>query len=187
MNERDMNERDMNEHDGANPKLDALIGALPRAIEPPRDLWPTVNARIALQRQAIGSRGNSLPPRCLRPSPSLRCSSASHTTRSRVCRHRCGLMSNSTARISRCAKRRSNVIAPAPTGSIRNCAKPSRRISPSSTVRSPKSELRSQVAPRDAALGQMLQRTYDQELAIVDAVTPRQMGVPDQSHYRGAL
>jgi hypothetical protein len=50
-------------------------------------------------------------------------------------------------------------------------------------------EIRTALAsrPSDAALGQMLQRTYDQELAIVDAVTPRQAIAPDQSRYRGAL
>ena len=41
--------------------------------------------------------------------------------------------------------------------------------------------------PSDAALGQMLQRTYEQELAIIDAVTPPQSNAPDQTRYRGAL
>jgi hypothetical protein len=33
----------------------------------------------------------------------------------------------------------------------------------------------------------MLQRTYEQELAIIDAVTPPQSNAPDQTRYRGAL
>ena len=40
--------------------------------------------------------------------------------------------------------------------------------------------------PDDAGLGQMLKRTYEQELAVIDAVTPPQTA-PDPSRYRGAL
>ncbi len=41
--------------------------------------------------------------------------------------------------------------------------------------------------PGDAALRQMLQRTYEQELALIDAVTPPQMDLQDQIRYRGTL
>ena len=123
----------MNERDDAIPKLDALIDRLPRAIDPPRDLWPAVDARIALPRAALAAVGTRASRQRSRRSRSARCSSAFRTTRSRACRDRSGLISSSTRLIGRCARRRSSAIAAAPIASIRSCAKPSRRISRSSS------------------------------------------------------
>jgi hypothetical protein len=42
---------DRNESDERDPELARALGALPRALEPSRDLWPGVAARVAAERR----------------------------------------------------------------------------------------------------------------------------------------
>jgi hypothetical protein len=176
----------MNERDDANPELDALIDALPRAIDPPRDLWPTINARIALQ-------GNRARPWELAAAAVL----AAVTVAAMFV----GFSHDAQPRVPAplwAYEQLDSAYQPLRHASLERYRAGADRLDPElrktveanlAIIDRALAEIRTALAsrPSDAALGQMLQRTYDQELAIVDAVTPRQMIAPDQSHYRGAL
>ena len=169
-----MNERDMNERDGANPQLDALIDALPRAIDPPRDLVAHHQCADCAARQR--SRPWELARRQQSRAVTVaRCSSAFRTTRSRACAAPRWayeqLDSAYRAAAAGVAGTLSRRRRPVGSGAARHRRGESRDHR---SMRCPKSVSALASRPRDAALGQMLQRTYEQELAIVDAVTPRQ-------------
>jgi hypothetical protein len=174
----------MNERDDPIPKLDALIGRLPRAIDPPHDLWPALNARIALRPR---SRPWELAVAAglAAVTVSAMFVGFSHDAQPRVPGPQWAYEQLDTAY---------RPLRQASLGRYRSGAD---RLDPQlrktvdtnlAIIEGALAEIRSALAsrPSDAALGQMLQRTYEQELAIVDAVTPQTVA-PDQSRYRGAL
>ena len=174
----------MNERDDPIPKLDALIGHLPRAIDPPRDLWPALNARIALRPR---SRPWELAVAAglAAVTVSAMFVGFSHDAQPRVPGPQWAYDQLDTA------------YRPLRQASLERYRSGADRLDPQlrktvdtnlAIIEGALAEIRSALAkrPSDAALGQMLQRTYEQELAIVDAVTPQTVA-PDQSRYRGAL
>jgi hypothetical protein len=181
-----MNDRDMNERDDANPKLDALIGALPRAIEPPRNLWPAVNARIALQDRQSGPWELAAAAVFAAVTVAAMFVGFSHDAQPRVPAPLWAYeqLDSAYKPLRQASLERYRAGAGRLDPELRKTVEANLAI-----IERALAEIRTALAsrPSDAALGQMLQRTYDQELAIVDAVTPRQMSAPDQSHYRGAL
>ncbi len=175
----------MNEREDANPTLDALIGRLPRAIEPPRSLWPSIEARIALRRQRARPWELALAVVIAAMTVSAMFVGFSHDAQPRVAAPQWAF------------EQLDATYRPLRQASLERYRDSANRLDPQlrkvvetnlAIIDGALSEIRSELAsrPSDAALGQMLQRTYEQELAIVDAVTPQTIA-PDQSRYRGAL
>ena len=186
MNERDIDDHDMNESSGVNPKLDALIGALPRSIEPARDLWPTVNARLALQNNRSGPWELAAAAVFAAVTVAAMFVGFSHDAQPRVAPPLWAYeqLDSAYTPLRQASLERYRAGADRLDPELRKTVEANLVIIERALV-----EIRTALAsrPSDAALGQMLQKTYDQELAIVDAVTPQPMSAPDQSHYRGAL
>ena len=176
----------MNERNESIPQLDALIGRLPRAIQPPRDLWPTVNARIALQRQWSLPWELAVAAALAAVTVSAMFVGFSHDAqpRARPPQWAYEQLDSAYRPLRQASLERYRVGAARLDPQLRATVEANLAI-----IDRALAEIRTALAsrPSDAALGQMLQRTYDQELAIVDAVTPPQAIAPDQSHYRGAL
>ena len=175
----------MKEREDSNPKLDALIGGLPRAIEPPRSFWPGIEARIALPRQSSRPWELALAAVIAAMTVSAMFVGFSHDAQPRV------------APPQWAYEQLDATYSPLRQASLERYRESANRLDPElritveanlAIIDRALSEIRSALAsrPSDAALGQMLQRTYQQELAIVEAVTPRTIA-PDQSDYRGAL
>ncbi len=175
----------MNERDDAIPKLDALIGRLPRAIDPPRDLWPAVDARIALQRPRSRPWELAVAAALAAITVSAMFVGFSHDVQPRLPGPHWAYEQLDAA------------YRPLRQASLERYRSGADRLDPQlrktvetnlAIIEGALAEIRSALAsrPSDAALGQMLQRTYEQEIAIVDAVTPQTVA-PDQSRYRGAL
>jgi hypothetical protein len=175
----------MNERDEPIPPLDALIGRLPRAIPPPRDLWPTVNARIALQRQWSRPWELAVAATLAAVTVSAMFIGFSHDSQPRAQPPQWAYeqLDSAYQPLRRASLERYRVRADRLDPQLRATVDANLAI-----IDDALTEIRTALAsrPSDAALGQMLQRTYDQELAIVDAVTPPAVAT-DQSHYRGAL
>jgi hypothetical protein len=168
-----------------NPKLDALIGRLPRAIAPARDLWPSVDARIALQRQRSRPWELAVAAALAAVTVSAMFVGFSHDAQPRVAAPQWAYEQLDTAYqpLRQASLERYRMSADRLDPDLRKAVETNLAI-----IDRALAEIRSALAnrPSDAALGQMLQRTYEQELAIVDAVTPPTIA-PDQSRYRGAL
>jgi hypothetical protein len=175
----------MNEREDAIPKLDALIGRLPRAIDPPRDLWAAVDARMALQRPRSRPWELAVAAVLAAITISAMFVGFSHDAQPRVPGPQWAYEQLDAA------------YRPLRQASLERYRSSADRLDPQlrktvetnlAIIEGALAEIRSALAsrPSDAALGQMLQRTYEQEIAIVDAVTP-QTAAPDQSRYRGAL
>lgn len=180
----------MNERKDSNPQLDALIGRLPRAIDPPRSVWPSIEARIALPRQRSRPWEFALAAVVAAMTMSAMFVGYSHDAQPRVAAPRWAY------------EQLDATYRPLRQASLERFRDSADRLDPAlratveanlAIIDDALSEIRSALAsrPSDAALGQMLQRTYEQELAIVEAATPRTSApptiVPDQSRYRGAL
>jgi hypothetical protein len=176
----------MNERDDSIPKLDALVGALPRAIQPPRDLWPTVNARIALRVRRSRPWELAVAAMLAAVTVSAMFIGFSHDAQPRVAAPQWAYeqLDSAYRPLRQASLERYRAGADRLDPQLRKTVEANLAI-----IDRALADIRTALAsrPSDAALGQMLQRTYDQELAIVDAVTPRQAIAPDQSRYRGAL
>ena len=168
-----------------NPKLDELIGRLPRAIAPARDLWPEVGARIALLRPR--SRGWELAVAAVLAAVTVSAMfiGFSHDSQPRVAAPQWAYEQlDATFRPLRLASlERYRLSAAGLDPELRKTVEANLSI-----IDGALSEIRLALAsrPSDAALGQMLQRTYEQELAIIEAVAPQKVA-QDPTRYRGAL
>ena len=167
----------------ADEMLDASIARLPRSIEPSRDLWPYVDARIATPAArapvwqlalAAGIAGLFVGalvlgwPRAVPPDGTI-------AYRQQLDAAYSPLRQASLTRY----RARADRLDPALRRTVEaNLAIIDRALA----------EIRIALErdPDDAELGQILKRTYEQELAIVDAVTPPNAPVESQP-YRGAL
>jgi len=164
-------------------KLDASIARLPRSIEPSRDLWPYVDARIEtpaprapLWQLALAAGIAALFVGALFFGwPSAAPADGTIAYRQQLDAAYSPLRQASLTRYRAQADR----LDPALRRTVEtNLAVIDRALA----------EIRVALErdPDDAELGQILKRTYEQELAIVDAVTPPNASV-DRQQYRGAL
>ncbi len=171
----------MNLHDESF--LDALTAELPRAIEPGRDLWAGIDARIALRR----------------PTSRLRNVAIAAGIAAVTAAALFGLMRNDAAQATQpwAYQQLDTTYQPLRRASLARFRTSADRLDPQlrhtveenlAIIDRALIEIRVALAsrPSNADLGRMLRRTYEQELAIVDAVTPPQMA-PDQTRYRGTL
>jgi hypothetical protein len=176
----------MTTHDESRSHLDGLVDRLPRAFEPGRDLWPGIEARIRAPRGR--ARGWDL---------ALAAAVAALTVS--VLFVGLGYFEPRPSTAPGWAYQQlDSAYQPLRATSLERYRANADRLDPElrATVESnlaiidrALTEIRVALAsrPSDAALSQMLQRTYEQELAIIDAVTPPRMTVPEPVRYRGML
>jgi hypothetical protein len=175
----------MNERDESQFRLDALIDELPRAIEPAHDLWPDIAARIATPRQRSRTWQLALAAGLAALTVGALFVGVTREVNQGAAAPRWAYQQLDTA------------YQPLRNASLERYRERADRLDPElrqtveanlAIIDRALNEIRVALAsrPSDAALGQMLQRTYEQELAIIDAVTPP-TDAPDQSRYRGAL
>ncbi len=173
--------------------LDQLIGKLPRDIEPARDLWPLIEARTASPRRRSRAWDIGLAAGIAAVTVAVlfmvlfatRFEKAPRSETAQIPAPWAYQQLDSTYRTMRDAslerfRASADRLDPALRATIEsNLAIIDRALN----------EIRLELArhPSDAALGQMLQHTYEQELAVIDAVIPPQAKIPDRTHYRGAL
>jgi len=176
----------MNEHDDPQSRLAALMRNLPRGIEPARDLWPDVAARLNEPYRRDRSWERVLAAGIASLIVSALFIGFSHVNLERNARPLWAYQQLDTA------------YQPLRKASLERYRDSADRLDPElrrtiesnlAIIDGALTDIRRALAshPSDAALGQMLQRTYEQELAIIDAVTPPQKNAADQSRYRGAL
>jgi hypothetical protein len=167
----------------SDESLDALTARLPRSIEPGRDLWPYVDARIA----ARTSRA-----------PVWQLALAAGIAALFVSALLVGLPRGASPdRTIAYRQQLDAAYAPLRQASLTRYRARADRLDPAlrrtveanlAIIDRALTEIRIALEhnPDDAELGQILQRTYEQELAIVDAVTPPGASI-DSQPYRGAL
>ena len=175
----------MNEHDDS--QLRVLLNDLPRGIDPARDLWPGVDARIAAP-----ARRRRVPATAIAAGVAAL---ATLTVFVAAPPEREG--SGSGVRLERAYQQVDVAYRPLREASLQRYRAGAQQLDPQlrrvidvnlAVIDGALAEIRAALAgrPDDAALRQMLQQTYEQQLAIIDAVTPRPAPA-DQTHYRGAL
>ena len=175
----------MNEHDDSQLRL--LLNDLPRGIDPARDLWPGVEARVAapVRRRRVPAAAIAAGVAAL---ATLTVFFAAPPD---------GEGSGSGARLERAYQQVDVAYRPLREASLQRYRAGAQQLDPQlrrvidvnlAVIDGALAEIRAALAsrPDDAALRQMLQQTYEQQLAIIDAVTPRPAPA-DQTHYRGAL
>jgi len=161
--------------------LDALTARLPRSIEPTRDLWPYVDAGIApraprapVWQLALAAGVAALFVGAL----FLGMPRAAQSDRTVAYRQQLDAAYSPLRQASLTRYRaRADRLEPALRRTVEtNLAIIDRALA----------EIRVALErePDDAELGQILKRTYEQELAIIEAVTPPSV---DPQTYRGAL
>ncbi len=176
----------MNTNDAESQRLAAITGELPRAIEPERDLWLGIEARIAARR-----------PRSRRWDLALAAGIGALTVGALFI----GFTYNETRQVAApewAYQQLDTAYQPLRRASLERYRTRADQLDPQlrATVESnlaiidrALAEIRIALAsrPSDAALGAMLRRTYEQELALIDAVTPPSADAPDEMRYRGTL
>ena len=173
----------MNTNDDASERIETAIGQLPRSIEPERDLWPVIEARIVQRR----SRAWDL---------ALAAGIGALTVGALFF----GLAQQQARDASPewAYEQLDSAYRPLREASLERYRGGADRLDPQlraivesnlAVIDGALTEIRVALAsrPDDAALRQMLQRTYEQELALIDAVTPPGMDLQDQIRYRGTL
>jgi len=162
--------------------LDALTARLPRSIEPSRDLWPYVDARIA-----------SPTPRAPLWQLALAAGIAALFVGALLLGMPRGIPADSAVAYR---QQLDAAFSPLRQASLTRYRARADRLDPAlrrtvetnlAIIDRALAEIRVALErdPDDAELGQILKRTYEQELAIIDAVTPNAPVDPQQ--YRGAL
>jgi hypothetical protein len=190
----------MNTHDEGLERIATAAGELTRAIEPERDLWPGIEARIAERP----SRARAVPRRSRAWDRALAAGIGALTVGALffgLAQHERSVASPEWA-----YEQLDSAYRPLRQASLERYRGGADRLDPQlraivesnlAVIDGALTEIRVALAsrPGDAALRQMLQRTYEQELALIDAVTPpRFHAVPlprmdpqDQIRYRGTL
>jgi hypothetical protein len=168
----------MNDFDHPDPALAARIDALTRSIPPPHDLWRAIDARIAPQQR---SRWTEL---------SMAAGIAAMLTA--LLFHALG---SGQSEPQWAAQQLEGAYQPLRVAAMQRYRSQADLLDPAlrQTVEEnlliidrALDEIRVALAvrPNDPALRQMLQWTYDQELAVIEAVAPNTTAIP---HYRGVL
>jgi hypothetical protein len=172
-------------NDTSNDRLDALIARLPPTIEPGRDLWPSIEARLVMPA-----------PRA----PVWQLALAAGIAAIFVSALFIGAQRGAAPRDPATLAYREQLDAaysPLRQASLQRYRTRADRLDPAlrrtveanlAIIDRALAEIRVALerSPDDADLGQILKRTYEQELAIIDAVTPPNSPV-DPQNYRGAL
>jgi hypothetical protein len=176
----------MNEHDESPSRLDTLAGKLPRSIEPARDLWAGIEARIATPRRRSRAADLALAAGIAALTVGAWFLGSLRDEAKPAGAPLLAYQQLDTAYqpLRRASLERYRASADRLDPQLRKIVEANLAI-----IDRALNEIRVALAsrPNDAALGQMLRKTYEQELAIVDAVTLPQSNAPDQTRYRGAL
>jgi hypothetical protein len=176
----------MNTNDAASDRLDEITGELPRAIEPERDLWLGIEARIAAPRLRSRTWDLALAAGIGALTVGALFIGVAYKQTQQVAAPEWAYQQLDTAYqpLRRASLERYRTRADRLDPQLRAVVESNLAI-----IDRALAEIRIALAsrPSDAALGAMLQRTYEQELALIDAVTPPQMDAPDQMRYRGTL
>jgi hypothetical protein len=176
----------MNTNDAASQRLNAATGELPRAIEPRRDLWAGIEARIAAPRSRSRTWDLALAAGIGALTVGALFIGFAYDSTKHVVPPEWAYQQLDTAYqpLRRASLERYRTRADRLDPQLRATVEANLAI-----IDAALDEIRVALAsrPADAALGKMLQRTYEQELALIDAVTPPEPVAPDQMHYRGTL
>jgi len=176
----------MSNHDQTGLRLEALTEELPRSIEPARDLWAGIEARIATPQRRSRAWDLALAAGIAALTVGAWLLGSLHGETNRAVAPLWAYQQLDTAYqpLRKASLERYRTSADRLDPQLRKTVEANLEI-----IDRALNEIRVALAnrPSDAALGQMLQRTYEQELAIIDAVTPPQSTAPDQTRYRGAL
>jgi hypothetical protein len=174
----------MSDNDRSPTHLDALTAGLPRAIEPSHDLWSGIEARIARRRSRAWDLAVAAGIAALTVGAWLLGSlhGGARPTVAPLWAYQ--QLDTAYQPLRQASLERYRAGADQLDPQLRKTVEANLEI-----IDRALNEIRVALAnrPSDAALGRMLQRTYEQELAIVDVVTPPQSNAPDQTRYRGAL
>ncbi|HTO57937.1 MAG TPA: hypothetical protein VMJ74_09075 [Pseudomonadales bacterium] len=170
-------------NDTTSDKLDSLIARLPQTIEPSRDLWPYVDARITVRAPRAPVWQLALAAGIAAAFVSalfLGVPRESETTRTFAYRQQ---LDAAYAPLRQASLTRYRARADRLDPALRRTVETNLAI-----IDRALAEIRVALErnPDDADLGQILKRTYEQELAIIDAVTPPNPS-PAPQQYRGAL
>src|SRR5262249_9906350 len=166
-------------NDSSNERLDALVDRLPPTIEPSRDLWPSIEARMVLPAPRAPVWQLALAAGIaavfvgalfvgMQRGPAPR-DSATLAYREQLDGAYSPLRKASLERY----RTRADLLDPALRRTVEaNLAIIDRALA----------EIRVALArdPDNAELGQIMKRTYEQELAIIDSVTPRNSPIDPQ-------
>lgn len=176
----------MNTQDESPTSLDAMTDRLPRAIEPSRDLWAGIEARMAMPKQRTRMRvfARAAAIAAVTAGAFFALLFTSEAKRTAAPRWAYQQLDTAYQPLRRASLERYRTRADRLDPQLRKTVEANLAI-----IDRALDEIRIALAsrPSDAELGRMLQRTYEQELAIIDAVTPPQSNVPEQTRYRGAL
>jgi hypothetical protein len=176
----------MSNRDQTGAHLEALTEDLPRSIEPSRDLWAGIEARIATpqRRSRVWDLALAAGIAMLTVGAWLLGSLHGETNPAVAPLWAYQQLDTAYQPLRKASLERYRTSADRLDPELRKTVEANLEI-----IDRALNEIRVALAnrPSDAALGQMLQRTYEQELAIVDAVTPPQSNAPDPTRYRGAL